>query len=288
MPHANVNGLRLYYEEAGSGTPLLFVHEFAGDYRSWEDQMRFFARRYRAITFSARGYLPSDVPEGPEQYGQTQQVDDVRGLLDALEIRRAHVCGLSMGSYTTLLFGLAHPERALSLAVAGCGYGSGTTRKTFHGEVEAVSERMLKEGMGPVADTYTLGPARVQFQNKDPAGWRRFRDYFAEHSAKGSAYTLRAVQMQRPSVYDVESRLRSCEIPTLILNGDEDEPCLEPGLFMKRAAPSAGQDIFPKTGHTLNLEEPGRFNQSVLAFLTAAEQGKWPMRDPRSQVNKTV
>ena len=288
MPHANVNGLKLYYEEAGRGTPLLFVHEFAGDYRSWEDQMRFFARRYRAIAFSARGYLPSDVPERPEQYGQMPQVEDVRGLLDALKIDRAHICGLSMGSYTTLLFGLHHPERARSLTVAGCGYGSGGKREEFHAEVHAVSEQMLKGGMAGVADTYTLGPARVQFQNKDPIGWKRFRDYFAEHSAKGSAYTLRAVQMQRPSVYDLEPQLRKLEVPTLILNGDEDEPCLEPGLFMKRAIPYAGLELFPKTGHTLNLEEPGRFNASLLAFLTAVDAGAWPKRDPRSLADKTV
>jgi len=288
MPHANVNGLKLYYEEAGCGTPLLFVHEFAGDYRSWEDQLRFFARRYRAITFSARGYLPSDVPGKPEDYGQRQQVGDVVGLLDALGIPQAHICGLSMGSYTTLLAGLNHPGRARSLTVAGCGYGSGTNRKDFHAEVHAVSELMLTKGMGAVADTYTLGPARVQFQNKDPVGWKTFRDRFAEHSAKGSAFTLRAVQMQRPSIFDLEDQLKKLEVPLLILNGDEDEPCLEPGLYMKRLARSAGQEIFPKTGHTLNLEEPGRFNRSVLDFLTAVDSGNWPLRDPRSLVNKTV
>jgi pimeloyl-ACP methyl ester carboxylesterase len=261
---------------------VLFVHEFAGDWRSWEDQLRFFARRFRAITFSARGYLPSDVPQRIEQYGQQQQVDDVRGLLDALGIGRAHICGLSMGSYTTLLFGLAHPPRALSLTVAGCGYGSGGNRKDFHDEVRAVSELMLAQGMAAVADTYTLGPARVQLQNKDPVGWRIFRDRFAEHSATGSAYTLRQVQMQRPSVYDLEDRLRALEVPLLILNGDEDEPCLEPGLYMKRTARFAALELFPKTGHTLNLEEPGRFNRAVLDFLTAVEQGRWPERDPRS------
>lgn len=288
MPQAMVNGLKLYYEEAGRGTPLLFVHEFAGDYRSWEDQLRFFTRRYRAITFSARGYLPSDVPERIEDYGQQRQVEDLLGLLDALKIKQAHICGLSMGSYSTLLFGLAHPERALSLTVAGCGYGSGGQRKDFHAEVQAVSELMLTQGMAAVADTYTLGPARVQFQNKDPVGWKRFRDFFAEHSAKGSAYTLRQVQMQRPSIYDLEEELKRLEVPLLILNGDEDEPCLEPGLFMKRAVRSAGLELFPHTGHTLNLEEPGRFNRSVLDFLTAVDSGRWPTRDPRSLVNKTV
>ena len=282
MPHVQANGIQLYYEEAGSGTPLLFVHEFAGDWRSWEDQMRFFSRRYRAITMSARGYLPSDVPERPEDYGQNQQVADLLGFLDALKISRAHLCGLSMGSYTTLLFGLAHPNRALSLTVAGCGYGSGADRKRFHSDVDAVAENMIRKGMASVADTYTLGPARVQFQNKDPVGWKRFRDNFAEHSAKGSGYTLRGVQMQRPSVFDLGPRLEKLVVPLLVLTGDEDEPCLEPGLFMKRKAPYSALEIFPKAGHTLNLEEPAKFNRSVLDFLTAVDTGKWPRRDPRS------
>jgi pimeloyl-ACP methyl ester carboxylesterase len=282
MPHVQANGLRLYCEEAGSGTPLVFVHEFAGDHRSWEDQLRRFSRRYRAITYSARGYPPSDVPERPEDYGQKQHVEDLRGLLDALGIQRAHVCGLSMGSYTTLLFGLSYPQRALSLTLAGCGYGSGGNRQQFHAEVDAVAQDMLGEGMAKVADTYTLGPARVQFQNKDPVGWKRFRDQFAEHHPRGSAYTLRAVQMQRPSLYELEPQLRRLELPTLILSGDEDEPCLEPGLFLKRAIPAAGLEILAKTGHTLNLEEPARFNQALLDFLTAVDAGQWLPRDPRS------
>ncbi len=282
MPHADVNGIKLYYEEAGSGTPLLFLHEFAGDYRSWEDQMRFFARRYRAITFSARGYPPSDVPEQPELYGQDQLVEDARGLLDALGIDKAHLCGLSMGSYTTLIFGLTYPERALSLVIAGCGYGSGQGREEFHQQVEGVAQKMLDEGMAKAAETYTLGPARVQFQNKDPRGWKTFRDQFAEHSAIGSANTFRGVQMQRPSVYDLEERMKRLEVPTLILNGDEDENCLEPGLFMKRTIPTAGLELIPVSGHTINLEEPDRFNRAVLNFVTAVDAGKWPRRDPRS------
>lgn len=282
MPHATVNGVRLYYEEIGSGTPLVFLHEFAGDHRSWEDQVRCFARRYRTVTFCARGYPPSDVPDSPEAYGQAQQVADTLGLLDALEIDRAHVCGLSMGSYTTLLFGLQHPERARSLTVAGCGYGSGAHRQAFHAEVDALAGAMLSEGLGPRIDTYTLGPMRVQFANKDPVGWQRFRDRFAEHSAVGSAHTFRKVQKERPNLYDLPDGLSRLDVPVLVLSGDEDEPCLEPGLFLKRTIPRAALELFPKTGHTLNLEEPARFNRAVLDFLAAVDAGRWPPRDPRS------
>ena len=111
-------------EEAGQGVPLVFVHEFAGDARSWHLQARHFARRYRTIAFNARGYPPSDVPEDPGLYSQDHAVEDIRGLLDALGIERAHVCGLSMGGYATLLFGLRHAvprghERPTGLRFAG-------------------------------------------------------------------------------------------------------------------------------------------------------------------------
>ena len=119
MPKALVNGVNLHYEIHGSGVPLVLCHEFAGDYRSWDPQVNFFARRYQVITYNARGYPPSDVPEDVAAYSQAIATDDIAGLMRALKIPRAHVCGLSMGGYATLHFGLRYPEMALSLVVAG-------------------------------------------------------------------------------------------------------------------------------------------------------------------------
>src|SRR5881275_998575 len=120
MPKVAIGSVKLHYEEAGRGTPLVFVHEFAGDAQSWRLQMAFFSRRYRTIAFNARGYPPSDVPDDPAAYSQQHAVDDIKGLMDALRIDRAHIVGLSMGGYATLHFGLQYPGRALSLVVAGC------------------------------------------------------------------------------------------------------------------------------------------------------------------------
>ncbi len=115
MPSVRVDdGVNIYYEESGQGLPLVFVHEFAGDHRSWHLQMRFFSRRYRAIAFNARGYPPSDVPDDVKAYSQERAADDIRGVLDGLKIPKAHVCGLSMGGFATLHFGLKHPGRARS------------------------------------------------------------------------------------------------------------------------------------------------------------------------------
>jgi pimeloyl-ACP methyl ester carboxylesterase len=288
MPKALVNGVHLYYEEYGQGTPIIFVHEFAGEARSWDPQVRFFSRRYRTIAYNARGYPPSDVPDDPKAYSQQQAVDDIRGMLDALRIDKAHICGLSMGGYATLHFGLVYPERALSLVVAGCGYGSGTDRKEFQKDVEVTSRRFEEDGMAKAAEFYSKGPTRVQFIDKDAKGWQEFHDMFAAQSARGHALTMMGVQLTRPSVFELGDRMEKLTVPTLIMTGDEDDPCLEPGLFMKRKIPTAGLVVMPKSGHTINLEEPDAFNRAVLDFLTAVEAGRWPRRNPQSMTGSAI
>jgi pimeloyl-ACP methyl ester carboxylesterase len=283
MPMAAIDGVKLYYEITGTGYPLLFSHEFAGDYRSWEPQVRYFARRYQVITYNARGYPPSDVPEDVSAYSQQRAADDIVGLLRHLNIPQAHLVGLSMGGYAVLHAGLNHPEVCRSLVVAGCGYGSvAADRAKFQQDSGHVAQRLQNEGMQAVAAVYAKGPTRVQFEDKDPRGWREFADQLAEHSALGSALTLRGVQGQRPSVYALEAHMRQLHVPTLIVTGDEDEPCLEPGLFMKRTIPTAGLLVMPKCGHTLNIEEPEAFNRAVSDFLALVEAGKWGPRNPAS------
>jgi pimeloyl-ACP methyl ester carboxylesterase len=277
MPNVAVGSVKIYYEETGRGIPLVFVHEFAGDAQSWRLQTTFFGRRYRAIAFNARGYPPSDVPSAPEAYSQQQAADDIKGVLDGLGIARAHVCGLSMGGLATLHFGLSYPERALSLVVAGAGYGSDDPEANRK-DVEQVARRFATEGMEKTGDFYAHGPSRVQLLEKDPIGWQEFRDRLCAGSAKGHALTMRGVQMRRPTVYSLEERLVKLEVPTLIITGDEDEPCLEPGIFMKRKIPTSALVVLPKSGHAVNLEEPAAFNAAVLDFLTAVDSGRWTRR----------
>jgi pimeloyl-ACP methyl ester carboxylesterase len=283
MPKAPIDGVHLYYEVSGSGYPLLLAHEFAGDSRSWEPQVRYFARRYQVITYNARGYPPSDVPEDVNAYSQEQAARDIVGLLRHLNIPQAHLVGLSMGGYAVLHVGLSHPSVARSLVVAGCGYGSvSSERERFQQDSGRIAARLQGEGMAAIAEVYARGPTRVQFEDKDPRGWREFAAQLAEHSAVGSALTLLGVQGRRPSVYALEAQMRQLRVPTLIVTGDEDEPCLEPGLVMKRAIPSAGLVVMPKCGHTINLEDPDAFNRIVGDFLTAVEAGKWGTRNPAS------
>ena len=278
MPEARVNGISIFYEEHGQGYPLLWSHEFAGDYRSWEPQVRFFSRRYRVITYTARGYPPSEVPDDPEAYTQANAIEDLRGLLLHLEIERAHIGGLSMGGNVALNFGIAHPEMARSLIVAGTGSGS-TDPETFRRRVSERADQMRAGGMAAMED-YARSSSRVQLRRKDPKGYDEFRSQLAEHSNIGSANTFAGVQGRRAPIFDLEPELRALRVPTLIMTGDEDDACIEPSIFMKRAISRSGLVVFPQSGHAINLEEPDLFNRTVLDFLTAVESGAWAARDP--------
>ena len=280
MPYANADGVKLYYEETGDGTPVIFVHEFAADSRSWEPQVKFFSRRYRCIAYNARGYPPSDVPRDPEAYSQAHAVDDIAAVLRHLGIRKAHVCGLSQGGYATLHFGIRYPQMALSLAICGAGHGSDPdTRAQFLKDGGELADRMERLGMEEGIQHYAASPYRVPLRHKDPRGYEEFRRQFAEHSNIGSALTMRGYQLRRPTIYELERDIEKITVPTLIITGDEDGPCLEPGLFMKRKIRSAGLLVIPNSGHSVNLEEPDLFNRALLDFWTAADAGKWPMRD---------
>ncbi len=290
MPFATTNdGVRLHYEETGSGTPLIFVHEFAGDHRSWEPQLRHFGRRYRAIAYAARGYPPSNVPDNPASYSQAHAADDILAVLDHLAVPRAHVCGLSMGGFATLHFGFRHPGRALSLCVAGCGYGAEPdARARFQAEAEAAAAILRKDDMAAFAERYAYGPTRVQFERKDPRGFAAFKQALAEHSAIGSANTQLGVQKARPSLYDLTAEMAALETPVLLLTGDEDWPCLAPGVLMKQTIPSAALAVMPNCGHAINLEAPDEFNRILGEFLAQVDAGRWPRRDPRASAAGSI
>jgi pimeloyl-ACP methyl ester carboxylesterase len=283
MPYAEAQGAKLYFEEAGSGFPIVFVHEFAGDARSWEPQVRYFSRLYRCITYNARGYPPSDVSEDKSLYSQDIATDDIAAVMRSAGIDKAHVIGLSMGGFAAAHFGMRYPEMAASLVIAGCGYGANRDqRDQFKSETEAAADKLERDGMEAMGKVYGAGPTRVQFENKDPRGYAEFMEQLCSHSATGSANTLRGVQAVRPSLYDLEPQLREMTTPSLLVTGDEDEPCLDANLYLKRVIPGAGLFVVPKTGHACNLEEPDAFNGAVREFLAKVEQGTWSVRDPRS------
>ena len=283
------DGVQLHCEDTGAGTPIVFVHEFAGDGRSWEPQVRHFSRRWRCITYNARGYPPSEVPPDFERYSQERVREDLRCVLEQLALPPAHIVGLSMGAFATLHFGMRYcaqgaPARARSLTLAGCGTGAHpAVYAKFQEEARALADGIERQGMAHFAATYGHGPARLQFRDKDPRGFAEFARQLAEHSATGSANTMRGYQARRPCLYDLTDAMARIDVPVLVMTGDEDEPCLEPSLLIKRTIARAGLAMLPRSGHAINLEEPALFNALLENFLQQVEAGRWPTRDAASR-----
>jgi len=286
MPHAVTrDNFRLYFEEAGSGTPIIFLHEFAADYSNWEPQLRYFSRGHRCIAYSARGYMPSDVPPAAEAYNYRHFYTDALAVLDHLKIERAHFVGLSMGAYSSLQVALNAPLRALSITLAGVGSGSSLDHlDSFRAQCRATAEQYETLGSAEVAKLTRAAPGRVPFLVKDPRGHADFYAALARHDAKGSANTMRGFQGARPSIYTMIEAIRRVTTPALIICGDEDDNCVEPSLFLKQHLAASGLTFFPKSGHVLNLEEPALFNDTVERFIALVEAGRWGPRDPRSVV----
>jgi len=284
MPMINsTDGTRLYYEEVGAGTPIVFIHEFAGDYRTWEPQMRYFGRAHRCVTFSARGYPPSDVPGDPARYGQDIARGDVIALMDSLGIEKAHVVGHSMGAYTALHVGIRHPLRCLSVTAAGCGWGSladPAEREAMRQLAAETAKMFTEKTIAEAAAIYADGPTRQAQKHKDPRGFAEFARMLGEHSAQGHALTMSMLQARRPTLWDLEAELKRFSVPLLVIVGDEDESCLDGSVFLKRTAPTAALLVIPRSGHTITSEEPAAVNAALAELFAAAESGRWLAHKP--------
>lgn len=277
------DGVALHVEQAGAGLPIVFVHEYAGDYRSWEPQVRHFSRQHRCVTFSQRGYPPSEVPSDPARYSQDIARDDVIAVMDGLGIDQAHVVGHSMGAYTALHVGLRYPERCLSVTAAGCGWGStpdlakATALKAMAADI---GKMFATEGIQSAAAKYAAAPMRHCFMHKDPRGWAEFARMLGEHSAEGHAHTMLNLQLKRPTLWELEAELKQFALPLLVIVGDEDDLCLDGSLFLKRTVPGAALAVIPRAGHTINSEEPAAVNALLADLFGAVSAGRWLAHKP--------
>jgi pimeloyl-ACP methyl ester carboxylesterase len=280
---ATPDGTKLYVEESGRGTPVVFIHEYAGDYRSWEPQVRHLGRQHRCVTYSQRGYPPSDVPSDPARYSQDLARDDAIAVMDALSIDKAHVVGHSMGAYTALHVGIRYPQRCLSVTAAGCGWGSfadAAKCDAMRAMAAETGKMFAEQGIAAAAAAYADAPMRQAFKNKDPRGWAEFARMLAEHSAEGHAHTMLNLQLKRPTLWDMEAQLRQFVPPLLVIVGDEDDLCLDGSLFLKRTVPAAALLVVPRAGHPINSEEPAAVNAALAELFAAAEAGRWLAHKP--------
>src|SRR5215471_9242393 len=244
MPHIKTSdGVQLYYEETGEGAPLIFLHEFGGHYLSWEPQVRYFSRRYRCITYAARGWPPSDVPDDVSSYSQARAADDCADVMAALGIERAHLVGLSMGATAALEFAIRHPGKATALVIAAGGGGGAIdpeAKARFRQECESFAQRIEQEGMPAMAELYCASSARTTYRLKDPRGWAEFKRQFADGSAKGHAMTMRGVQGARLPFFERTEALKRISEPMLVVIGDEDDSTHSLAVHLKKNVPRSG------------------------------------------------
>jgi pimeloyl-ACP methyl ester carboxylesterase len=240
-------------------------------------------RQHRCVTYSQRGYPPSDVPSDPARYSQAIARDDVIAVMDALGIERAHVVGHSMGAYTALHVGIRYPQRCLSVTAAGCGWGSAPDqgkRDAMKALAAETGKMFAEEGIASAAAKYADAPMRQAFKHKDPRGWAEFARMLAEHSAEGHAHTMLNLQLKRPTLWEMEVELKQFSVPLLVIVGDEDDLCLDGSVFLKRTAPTAALLVVPRAGHTINSEEPAAVNAALAELFAAAEAGHWLAHRP--------
>ena len=288
MPYVEALGAKLYFEECGQGYPIIFIHEFASDMRGWERQIRHFSRGYRCITYNARGYPPSDVPEDAASYSWQFAVDDIDAVMRGLKIKRAHLIGLSMGGYAALQFELRHPGKASAIVAAGVGSGSHPSqRDAWLSETSVLSRIFIDHGMVAMAERMARGPARIQMKYKDSRSWREFVAQLRQHSPLGMSNTMAHCQASRPSLHDLRDQFSEMTVPVLLAVGDEDVRCLDTNLMLKSALPNAGLWICPNTGHAIHLEEPAAFNTQVETFLSAVERGSWRRGYPKINIDSS-
>ena len=279
MPYMQSDGAKLYYEQAGSGTAIVFVHEFSGDLWSWEKQIQHFSRRYRCVAFNARGYPPSDVPAAVSRYSPRHAVDDIAAVMRHLGIGKAHIMGCSMGSRSTLDFGLAYPRMALTLSMIGLGSGGDPRdQKAFLRQNEARARLYEQAGLATVLQGLRQASNRVRLKRKNPRAFDDFCRRFMQHSAQGCANITRRVQGRRPPLFRLERALRALKVPAHLIVGDEDPGALSSSLFVKQVCPAARLSVVADTGHLVNLEEPDMLHRMTEDFYALVESGQWRLR----------
>lgn len=268
---ATKDGVQLYCETQGSGTPIIFVHELAGSCRSFDLQVKEWRQHWQCVTFNARGYPPSEIPPNVDSYSQDMAASDIGAVLDGLKLASAHLVGVSMGSASTLQFALANPSRVRSITLTSIGSGSDLGPGEFAASMEVLAELTLKSGMRALAEHYGGAPTRYRLREKNPSEYHHFIEQIAAGSPLGITNTMRGVQERRPPLYVHKDRVAALDLPALIVLGEEDEPCVKPSHFLSETLPGARLEVVAKTGHAVNLEEPALYNRRVLGFIEDAE-----------------
>jgi len=273
MASVEANGITLHYDSLGpgagedSGRPaLVLAHAFPTSRIIWRPQMAALSAGRRVVAYDFRGFGASDAPQDPEAYSQAIFVADLLGLIDALELDRVVVCGLSMGGNIALHFALGHPERLAGLVLADTGSGS-DDREAFRRKTAAWAAVARAEGMAGFARQAREDPMFGRYADPAAPGHALLTQAILGNRAHGIANAAERVLGPRLPVFALEERLRALAVPTLVSTGALDEPCLAPSRFMSETIPGARLAVIPETGHFNNLEAPEAFNAALEDFL---------------------
>ena len=276
MSMANVDSIQLYYEEHGSGDPLLLIMGLAADSTAWLFQVPDFAGHYRTIAFDNRGVGRSAKPPGP--YTIHGMADDAAGLLDVLRIERAHVVGVSMGGMIAQELALRHPDRVRGL-VLGCTFpepDADAERQRqfsvaqFGGHVTATGETEIDvTAVDPLAFFQHLLP-RVFNQSFIDRELPKLLNVFAGALQYGFSMEAILGQVEAVMGHKATDRLHRIAAPTLVITGDADL-LVSPANsdILARNIPGAKLVKVPGGSHGFNFETPELFNREVLDFLAA-------------------
>lgn len=266
----------IYYEVTGTGAPIVFVHEFGGDCRSWYRQVPVLSQSFRCITYCARGFLPSAVPDDRAHYGQAQSTTDLLSLMDHLAVKQAHLVGTSMGSFTSLDFALIHPDRVTSLTLVGNSSGprDEAERNRYRQDWVGHEIRLREERGGDGAvEVLEADPAYQSFQKNDPKGWASYADNLRGQSPQGAVHVLSTLHWNRRSLFADSERLEAFEKPVLLVTGDDDYYLVgETNAFLCKTLPDARWHRFPGTGHLVNIERAPEFNELLAEFAAKQDQ----------------
>lgn len=248
MAYLDRNGVQIYWEEAGSGLPVLLSHGYSATSRMWEGQFEALAEDHRLIAWDMRGHGQSDSPDDGSLYSEAETVDDMAAVLDAAGVDRAVISGLSLGGYMSLAFNVKYPERVLALMLFDTGPG-------------------YKNPQGREGWNETALARAVAFEEKglDALG-RGSEVRIAQHrSAQGLAHAARGMLAQFDSRI-IES-LPGISVPTLVLVGENDQPFIGASQYMASKIPAAKLVTIPAAGHAANIDQPAAFNDAVRTFL---------------------
>ncbi|MCK9520988.1 MAG: alpha/beta hydrolase [Dehalococcoidia bacterium] len=250
MAYVEREGVNIYYEDTGTGDPVLLSHGYSATAQMWRGQVPALSANYRVVTWDMRGHGQTDSPADPSAYSEAATVDDMAAVLDACGIQRAVIGGLSLGGYMSLAFNLKYPERvrALMLFDTGPGYRNPKGRDAWNETAFARAKAFEEKGLGALGASAEVRVAQ-------------------HRSAEGLAHAARGMLAQFDS--RVIESLEHIQVPTLVLVGANDTPFLNAAQYMADKIPDARLVTIPDAGHAANIDQPAAFNDAVREFLAS-------------------